>query len=81
MENKVFNVDSERFSKEYEFLDGYDDYVVNKKTKIVYKSNFVNGIVQLVEVSNLEALGKIEEGFKEFREKLAKEMGFKIPKS
>jgi hypothetical protein len=75
---KVFTIDNETLTKNYKFLDQYDGYVAHKETGLVYKANFINGFVQLIEVSNLEALEKIEKGLEEFGKQLAQEMGFDL---
>ena len=62
MEQKVFRVMSEEFTKNYDFYKVYDDMVIHKETEQIFKTNFVNGMVQLVPVSNHTAIQKIEQG-------------------
>lgn len=73
MEEKVFEVDTITFTKNYRFLDGYDDIVECLNTRKVYKSNYKVASVQLVEVSNINAIEKIEKGMAAFREQLIKQ--------
>lgn len=75
MEQKVFSVMSEEFTKNYDFYKDYDDMVIHKKTEQIFKTNFVNGMVQLVPVSNNTAMEKIEKGLSEFAKEL-KRQGF-----
>ena len=75
MEQKVFSVMSEEFTKNYDFYKDYDDMVIHKKTEQIFKTNFVNGMVQLVPVSNNTAMEKIEQGLSEFAKEL-KRQGF-----
>lgn len=73
IETKVFTVDTTTFAKDYKFLDGYDDIVECIATGKVYKSNYKGTLVQLVEVSNMGAMQKIEMGMAAFRNQLIKE--------
>lgn len=68
-------VDTEEFLRDYSYLDGYDDVVTCKASGIVFKSNYVrNGFyVQLVKISNMEALRSIEDKMNTFRAQLQKE--------
>ena len=75
MEQKVFRVMSEEFTKNYDFYKVYDDMVIHKETEQIFKTNFVNGMVQLVPVSNHTAIQKIEQGLSEFAKEL-KRQGF-----
>ncbi len=75
MEQKVFRVMSEEFTKNYDFCKVYDDMVIHKETEQIFKTNFVNGMVQLVPVSNHTAMEKIEQGMREFAKEL-KRQGF-----
>jgi len=70
---KVFKVNTTTFTKDYKFLDGYDDIVECTKTGKVYKSNYKGDFVELVEVSNTGAMEKIEKGMADFRNQLIKE--------
>jgi len=45
----------------YDFYKYYDDMVIQKETEQIFKTNFVNGTVQLVPVSNQTAMEKIEQ--------------------
>jgi len=49
--------------------------VINKKKEQIFKTNFINGMVQLVSVSNHTAIEKIEQGLGEFVKEL-KRQGF-----
>jgi hypothetical protein len=62
---QVKTVMQEEFTKHYDFHKDYDDMVINKETGQIFKSNFINGIVQLVPVSNNTAVEKIEQGLSE----------------
>lgn len=73
VEVKVFKVDATAFAKDYKFLDGYDDIVECNATGKVYKSNYKGAFVELVEVSNIEAMRKIEKAMADFRNQLIKE--------
>lgn len=75
MEQKVFSVMSEEFVKEYDFYKDYDDMVMHKETEQIFKTNFINGMVQLVPVSNHTAMEKIEQGMMDFVQEL-KRQGF-----
>ncbi len=75
MEQKVFNVMSEEFTRNYDFYKDYDDIVMHKETEQIFKTNFINGMVQLVPVSNQTAIEKIEQGLSEFVREL-KRQGF-----
>ena len=57
---------SEEFTKNYDFYKDYEDMVIHKETEQIFKTNFVNGMVQLVPVSNHKAIQKIEQGMSEF---------------
>lgn len=75
MEQKVFSVMSEEFTKNYDVYKDYDDMVIHKETEQIFKTNFVNGMVQLVPVSNNTVMEKIEQGLSEFAKEL-KRQGF-----
>ena len=75
MDEKVFSVMSEEFIKDYYFYKDCDDIVVHNETEQVFKTNFVNGTVQLVPVSNYIAMEKIEYKLSEFAKEL-KRQGF-----
>jgi len=74
-ENAVKVVSVEEFLKDYSYLDGYDDIVTCNTSEIVFKSNYVNNgfSVQLVKISNIEALKSIEDKMNAFRDQLQKE--------
>jgi hypothetical protein len=62
---QVQTVMQEEFTKSYDFYKDYDDMVIHKETEQIFKTNFINGIVQLVSVSNNTAVEKIEQGLSE----------------
>ena len=72
---QVKTVMQEEFVKNYDFYKDYDDMVMHKKTEQIFKTNFINGMVQLVPVSNHMAMQKIEQGMMEFVQEL-KRQGF-----
>ncbi|MBE0514074.1 hypothetical protein [Sulfurimonas sp.] len=72
---QVKTVMQEEFTKNYDFHKDYDDMVIHKETEQIFKTNFVNGMVQLVPVSNITAMEKIEQGLSEFAKEL-KRQGF-----
>lgn len=72
---QVKTVMQEEFTKNYDFYKDYDDMVIHKETKQIFKTNFINGMVQLVSVSNQTAMEKIEQGLSEFAKEL-KRQGF-----
>lgn len=65
----------EEFTKNYDFYKDYDDMVIHKETEQIFKTNFINGMVQLVPVSNHTAMEKIEQGLSKFAKEL-KRQGF-----
>ena len=75
MEQKVFSVMSEEFTKNYDCYKDYDDMVIHKETEQIFKTNFINGMIQLVPVSNHTAMENIEQGLSEFAKEL-KRQGF-----
>ncbi len=72
---QVQTVMQEELTKNYDFYKDYDDMVIHKETEQIFKTNFINGIVQLVSVSNNTAVEKIEQGLSEFAKEL-KRQGF-----
>ena len=72
---QVLTVMQEEFTKNYDFYKDYDDIVIHKETEQIFKTNFVNGMVQLLPVSNHTAMEKIEQGLSEFAKEL-KRQGF-----
>ena len=62
---QVQTVMQEELTKNYDFYKDYDDMVIHKETEQIFKTNFINGIVQLVSVSNNTAVEKIEQGLSE----------------
>jgi len=75
VQNQVITVMSEEFSEDYEFYKEYDDIVMHKENKQIFKANFKDGMVQLVPLSNDKAIQKIELGLSEFAKEL-KRQGF-----
>ena len=75
MTSSVKTVFAEEFSTHYEFYKEYDDIVIHKDNKQVFKANFKDGMVQLVPLSNGAAIQKIELGLSEFAKEL-KRQGF-----
>ncbi len=65
----------EEFTKNYDFYKDYEDMVIHKEIEQIFKTNFINGMVQLVPVSNHTAMEKIEQGMSEFAKEL-KRQGF-----
>lgn len=72
---QVKTVMQEEFVKEYDFYKDYDDMVIHKETEQIFETNFINGMVQLVPVSNHTAMEKIEQSMSEFVQEL-KRQGF-----
>jgi hypothetical protein len=72
---QVKTVMQEAFIKDYDFYKDYNDMVIHKETEQIFKINFINGMVQLVSVSNHTAMEKIEQGLSEFAKEL-KRQGF-----
>jgi len=72
---QVKTVMQEEFTKNYDFYKDYDDMVIHKETEQIFKTNFINGMIQLVAVSNHTAMEKIEQGLSEFAKEL-KRQGF-----
>ncbi len=72
---EINNIMSEEFTKNYEFYKEYDDVVIHKENRPVFKANFKDGMVQLVPLSNDAAIQKIELGLSEFAKEL-KRQGF-----
>ncbi len=75
MMSSVKTVFAEEFKIHYEFYKEYDDVVMHKENGQVFKANFKDGIVQLVQLSNDAAIQKIELGLSEFAKEL-KRQGF-----
>ncbi|MFK5938107.1 MAG: hypothetical protein QM497_06885 [Sulfurimonas sp.] len=75
MTNSVKTVFAEEFSTHYEFYKEYDDVVIHKENRQVFKANFKDGMVQLVPLSSDTAMQKIELGLSEFAKEL-KRQGF-----
>ena len=72
---EIKNIMSEEFTKNYEFYKEYDDVVIHKENRQVFKANFKDGMVQLIPLSNDAAIQKIELGLSEFAKEL-KRQGF-----
>jgi uncharacterized protein YrzB (UPF0473 family) len=75
MTSSVKTIFIEEFNQNYTFYKGYDDIVMYKENRQIFKANFKNGMVQLVPLSNDEAIQKIELGLSEFAKEL-KRQGF-----
>lgn len=73
--DEVLTVRSDEFRANYDLYEDYDDLVIHKTSRQVYKLNFINGMAQLVPVSNEAAITKIESGMQSFVDML-KEQGF-----
>jgi hypothetical protein len=73
MTSSVETVFAEEFSKDYEFYKEYDDVVMHKENRQVFKANFKDGMVQLVPLSNNAAIQKIELGLSEFAKELKRQ--------
>lgn len=71
---QVKAVMQEEFIKDYDFYKDYDDMVICKETEQVFKTNFINGMVQLVPLSNHTAMEKIEQGMMEFVQELKRQV-------
>lgn len=69
----VLIVMSDEFRVSYDLYKDYDDLVIHKTSKQIFKLNFVNGMAQLVPVSNETAITKIEFGMQSFVEMLKKQ--------
>ena len=75
MTSSVKTVFAEEFSTHYEFYKEYDDIVIHKENRQIFKANFKDGMVQIVPLSTDEAIQKIELGLSEFAKEL-KRQGF-----
>lgn len=71
--DEVFTIMSDEFRASYNLYEDYDDLVIHKTSKQIFKLNFVNGMAQLVPVSNETAITKIESGMQSFVEMLKKQ--------
>ena len=71
--DEVFTIMSDEFRASYDFYEGYDDMVIHKTSKQIFKLNFINGMAQLVPISNETAITKIEFGMQSFVEMLKKQ--------
>ncbi|WP_158004563.1 hypothetical protein [Campylobacter fetus] len=47
---QILTVMQEEFTKNYDFYKDHDDMVIHKETEQIFKTNFINGMVQLVPV-------------------------------
>jgi len=54
--DQVLTVMSDEFRAFYDLYEDYDDMVIHKLSKQIFKLNFINGIAQLVPVSNEAAI-------------------------
>lgn len=71
--DEVLTVMSDDFRANYDLYEDYDDMVIHKTSKQIFKLNFINGMAQLVPVSNETAINKIEAGMQSFVEMLKKQ--------
>jgi|GEM_PF-1927506 len=71
--DQVLTVMSDEFRASYDMYEDYDDMVIHKTSKQIFKLNFVNGMAQLVPVSNEAAINKIESGMQSFVDMLKKQ--------
>ena len=71
--DKVLTVMSDEFRAFYDLYEDYDDMVIHKLSKQIFKLNFVNGMAQLVPVSNEAAINKIESSMQSFVDMLKKQ--------
>lgn len=71
--DQVLTVMSDEFRAFYDLYEDYDDMVIHKLSKQIFKLNFINGIAQLVPVSNEAAITKIESGMQLFIDMLKKQ--------
>ena len=71
--DKVLTIMSDEFRASYDMYEDYDDMVIHKTSKQIFKLNFVNGMAQLVPVSNEAAINKIESGMQSFVDMLKKQ--------
>ncbi len=71
--DQALTVMSDEFRNSYDFYEDYDNMVIHKTSRKIFKLNFVNGIAQLVPVSNETAITKIESGMQSFVEMLKKQ--------
>jgi hypothetical protein len=72
--DKVFDIDTETFASKYRYIENYDDYVENIETQIVYKATFKGFAVELVEVSNIQAIKTFEKNFAKVRADIEKRL-------
>lgn len=70
---QVLTAMQEEFTKNYDFYKDYDDMLIYKETEQIFKTNFLNGMVQWVPVSNQTAIEKIEQGLSEFTKELKRQ--------
>lgn len=73
--DQALTIMSDEFRNSYDFYEDYDNMVIHKTSRKIFKLNFVHGMAQLVPVSNETAITKIEAGMQSFVEML-KEQGF-----
>ena len=71
--DEILTVISDEFRASYDLYEDYDDMVIHKTSKQIFKLNFVNGMAQLVPVSNKAAITKIESGMQLFVDMLKKQ--------
>lgn len=71
--DQVLTVMSDEFRASYDFYEGYDDMVIHKSSRQIFKINFVHGMAQLVPVSNETAMNTIESDMQPFVAMLKKQ--------
>jgi len=71
--DKVLTVMSDEFRASYDFYEEYDDMVIHKISRQIFKLNFVHGMAQLLPVSNEAAINIIESSMQSFVEMLKKQ--------
>ena len=73
MISSVKIVFAEEFSIHYDFYKEYEDIVMHKENKQIFKANFKDGMMQLVPLSTDEAIQKIELDLSEFAKELRRQ--------
>lgn len=73
LNEEVLIVMSDEFRASYDLYEDYDDMVIHKISRQVFKLNFINGMAQLVPVSNDVAITKIESSMQSFVDMLKKQ--------
>lgn len=70
LDNEVFKVHKTVFTKDYRFLEGYDDVVECLATGKIYTSHYKGDSVVLTETNHREAMEKIEKDMAALRDHL-----------